>query len=243
MLNDEIISDNRIPPYLYDYDQALTRSALPVPFDQYGDPGPGGVYDYKDLVPLDPPVGAAHALVQLMYEPVSWEYASFLAWANDGSVSFLSDAGDRVLDGWLNTPSDRVFEMASADWFETWFDLGSALAGTGGEPVLTGRGAMASGAPVSLSLTNAQASSVAYLVVGAEAINIDFFGGTLVPAFAPPGRHVRAAARQRLGRDQRGRQHAHRAAQRAEPLRPCWIEDAGAALGLAASNALAGTVP
>jgi hypothetical protein len=243
VLNNTLSKDNRIPPYRYSYDVARERNALPVPDDQYGDPGAGGVYDYKDMLALNPPVGAAHAKIQLMYEPVSWEYASFLARANDGSVSFLSDAGSVFLDGWLNTPSDRVFEMATTDWYEPWFDLGSALAGTSGLPVLTGSGALTPGDPVSLSLTNAVGNSIGYLVIGTDAINLPFMGGTLVPSFsAPTGTFVGLPINAAGGVNLSGTLPMGLPSGLTLYVQ-WWIEDAAGVLGMSASNALAASVP
>ena len=44
------------------------------------------------------------------------EYVSFLALANDGSVSKLAHEGDNILDGWLNTGMAEPHVMASTTW-------------------------------------------------------------------------------------------------------------------------------
>jgi len=85
-----------------------------VPADQYGSPGPGGVYDYWDTVPLDPPVGAVSASVELLYQPTSWEYIQFLYEANDGSVAFLANEGANLLDAWLNRGQFHELRQESA---------------------------------------------------------------------------------------------------------------------------------
>lgn len=64
----------------------------------------------------------------------------------------------------------------------TWNDLGSALAGTNGAPLLEGFGDLTGGSPGSLVLSNALPFSVAALVVGFFPINHAFKGGLLVPA-------------------------------------------------------------
>lgn len=115
-LNNTVVEDTRIPPYGFDYDEALERSALPIPEDQYGDPGPGGNYRYWDELDLSPPAGAVAAKIDLLYQPTSWEYIQFLELANDGSVTFLADEGENLYDGWVNTSMAEPFVMASAKW-------------------------------------------------------------------------------------------------------------------------------
>jgi len=78
VLNNTVIKNNRIPPYGMRYDDAEERSILPVPDSQYGNPGPGGIYNYWDEVTLNPPAGAVNATINLMYQSTSWEYVSFL---------------------------------------------------------------------------------------------------------------------------------------------------------------------
>jgi hypothetical protein len=62
-----------------------------------------------------------------------------------------------------------------------WFDLGAALAGAQGAPVLSPDGTLQPGSPVTLSLSNALANSSATLIIGVSALNAPFKGGTLVP--------------------------------------------------------------
>ncbi len=93
VLNNAVVKDNRIPTWDMSYDEARQRNALPVPADQYGAPGPGGVYDYFDVVPLDPPARAVRGEIDLLYQPTSWEYIQFLDLANDGTSAFLRRRG------------------------------------------------------------------------------------------------------------------------------------------------------
>lgn len=115
VLNNVVIKDNRIPPFGFDYDEALTRSSLPVPASQYGDPGPGGVFDHQAQVRVAIPSGAASVHIRLMYQQTSWEYVQFLYQANDGLSPFLGAEGLNMLDAWLNTGMAPPFEMATAD--------------------------------------------------------------------------------------------------------------------------------
>jgi hypothetical protein len=115
-LNNAVAKDNRIPPYGMSYDMARERNALPVPPDQYGNPGPGGAYDYFDTVQLSPPAGAVTATIELLYQPVSWEYIQFVAFANNRTDPFLANVGVNLLDAWLNTGMATPAVMASATW-------------------------------------------------------------------------------------------------------------------------------
>ncbi len=116
VLNNYLAKDNRIPPYGMSYDEARRRNALPVPADQFGNPGAGGTYDYWDRVPLYPPAGAVTATIDLLYQPTSWEYIQFLYRANTRSNDFLADEGMNLLDAWLNTGMAEPYVMASTAW-------------------------------------------------------------------------------------------------------------------------------
>lgn len=116
VLNNVVKLDNRIPPYGMRFDTAQERNALPVPANQYGDPGPGGTYDYFDVVALNPPLGATYAEIDLLYQPTSWEYIQFLYLANNGSVSFLASTGADLLEAWQATGMAAPEVVASATW-------------------------------------------------------------------------------------------------------------------------------
>jgi len=113
VLNNVMVHDNRIPPYGMRYDDALARSALPVPYDQYGGV-PGGTYNYWDENDFDIPAGAASAEVRLYYQQTSWEYIQFLWLNNDTLGPFLGNEGINMLDAWANTGMNAPFEMDSA---------------------------------------------------------------------------------------------------------------------------------
>jgi hypothetical protein len=116
VLNNKVAKDNRIPPYGMSYDEAEERNALPVPADQYGNPGAGGTYNYWDEIQLDPPADAAYATIELKYQPTSWEYIQFLYLANDGSEPFLAEEGVNLLNAWLATGMAAPHVMATATW-------------------------------------------------------------------------------------------------------------------------------
>jgi len=112
VINNTVLKDNRIPTWGMRYDDAKIRNALPVPEDQYGDPGAGGNYQHWDVVALNPPLGAVRGEVKLLYQTTSWEYIQFLQLANDGSVTFLAEEGNNMLEAWLNTGMSAPHTMA-----------------------------------------------------------------------------------------------------------------------------------
>ncbi len=114
VLNNAVYHDDRIPPFGFDYDEALTRNTLPVPATQFGDPGPGGTFDYFDLVDYTIPALATEVEVELYYQATSWEYIQFLWKQNNGADPFLGQEGVNMLDAWLNTDMAPPFEIASA---------------------------------------------------------------------------------------------------------------------------------
>jgi hypothetical protein len=115
VLNNTVVTDNRIPPYGFDYEEARVRNALPVPADQYGGT-PGGTYNYWDEITLVPPGNATYATIDLLYQPTSWEYIQFLYLANNGQNAFLAQEGDNLLDAWLSTGMAEPYVMASTTW-------------------------------------------------------------------------------------------------------------------------------
>jgi len=63
-----------------------------------------------------------------------------------------------------------------------WSDLGHALPGAAGAPVLVGDGHLASGAQITISLSNAPVNQAATLIVGVQNVSAPLFGGILVPS-------------------------------------------------------------
>jgi hypothetical protein len=116
VLNNTVISDNRIPPYRMNYAEAKRRNALPVPDTQYGCGESCTEYENHDEIYVTKPAAAVYATIDLMYQPTSWEYIQFLALANNGSSSFLGDEGAIMLDAWQNTGMAEPIVMASDTW-------------------------------------------------------------------------------------------------------------------------------
>lgn len=119
-LNDHVAKDNRIPPYGMSYDTALKRNTLPVPELQYGDPGPGGTYQYWDQLNLQAmkPPDAVSAEISLLYQGTSWEYIQFLEEANNGTDpaeggnAFLGDEGENMMEAWINADVPVAIQVA-----------------------------------------------------------------------------------------------------------------------------------
>jgi hypothetical protein len=142
-----------------------------------------------------------------------------------------------IFDIW-NVGADNV-RIGRQDDFT---NLGSGLAGTTGEPLLTGSGVVAPGSLVSIDLSNTVSSSTAFLMTGLAPLNLPFLGGTLVPNVATTNIVVPLATD----------------AQGAIPLTfpwpnnipsgtaiylQYWIADPGGPFGVAASNGLRIDVP
>jgi hypothetical protein len=72
--------------------------------------------------------------------------------------------------------ADKVLRIT-----KPWTNLGFALAGSAGLPVLTGTGALAGGDPVSLDLASARPSAPVALILGFSQLGAPFKSGTLVP--------------------------------------------------------------
>jgi cytochrome c553 len=126
VLNNKVIKDNRIPPYGMKYDEARKRNALPVPENQYGG-GPGKTYEYFDTFHLSAPQGAASAIIDLLYQPTSYEYQLFLLKANTKQNAFLALEGDYMFEAWLNIGMAAPYVMASTTWHDPTIPQCNAL--------------------------------------------------------------------------------------------------------------------
>ncbi|MGH7151931.1 MAG: hypothetical protein ACREIU_14590, partial [Planctomycetota bacterium] len=120
-----------------------------------------------------------------------------------------------------------------------WVDLGGGLAGVGGIPSLAVAGSVSPGEAFTLTLAGAEVTSPAVLVAGVSSGCVAIFGGASVPAldFCILG----------LRTDELGALVQDLSWPPAWPvdvslLLQIWVVDASAPQGVAASNAIAGTL-
>ncbi len=64
-----------------------------------------------------------------------------------------------------------------------WTDLGNALAGPTGDPILSPTGTLAPNSPLQLAIQNAPKSSASFLILSPKKMELPFFGGVMVPDF------------------------------------------------------------
>jgi len=152
----------------------------------------------------------------------------------------INEAGDIVGTALVNG-AFHAFLM-SVDGDGPWTDLGSALAGTHGDPVLTGTGTLEDNTPVELALTNALENSTTFLIVGLSTLDAPFKGGTLVPALDLGGFPVP------LPTGPLGEIAVNATWPAGIPAGVSlyvqeWIQDAAGPAGFSASNAVSATTP
>ena len=123
-------------------------------------------------------------VAELVVELQPWD-----AGTDDGTTFFGADADTHPPDPILplgapftsGVPLGR-FVFTRTAGAGAWEDLGQALAGTHGEPQLSGLGLPAAGNTVTLSLGDALENTAAALVIGLSELGAPLEGGTLVPA-------------------------------------------------------------
>jgi hypothetical protein len=138
---------------------------------------------------------------------------------------------------------DHVVVILTPPGAQGWTNLGFALDGTTGQPLLTGQGDLVAGTPVTLSLSGALAGTPLGLVIGADPLYLPFKDGLLVPAFAAPLGLVVP-----LVTDASGGAGVTATWPAGVPsgltfYAQAWLLDAGASEGFASSNAVAATAP
>jgi len=121
-----------------------------------------------------------------------------------------------------------------------WQDLGSALPGVSGNPVLTGTGTLVASTPVLLTLTNAAPFAFHAIYMGASAINLPFKGGVLVPA---PDLFIGLFSTDASGTEAFPGTWPPGLPPGVQFFFQDWIIDAAGPLGFAASNGLKATQP
>ena len=121
-----------------------------------------------------------------------------------------------------------------------WSDLGQALAGTRGNPILEPSGSLVGGTPTTFFLDNALPSTISLWFIGFSELNAPFAGGVLVPALdlIIPGLPIDACGQQNISLGWPAGFPAG-----TEVIFQVWIADAGAVKGLSATNAVKATQP
>ncbi len=109
----------------------------------------------------------------------------------EGDVSFHVEAGQSFGFGVQSIDCDFGPGVLDVTDFlfaaDVWQDLGHALPGSAGDPLLVGLGTLQPGTPFDFSLVDAQPLAPAWLFVGLATLNAPFKGGVLVPQPGPPG--------------------------------------------------------
>ncbi len=103
ILNDYIAKDNRIPPKGFKNSTFKEHLSEPVGAE-YADG------QYWDDVPLEPSAGCKRIVVNLMFQPVSWEYIKFLA-----EEDKTDDWGKRLYEAWNKTGQCAPTVIAELD--------------------------------------------------------------------------------------------------------------------------------
>jgi hypothetical protein len=184
--------------------------------------GPGVTYSMY----LDPTIGAAEpsfAAATFTLGPVS---ALPTAISIDNGTGFTTD------ELRIGTTWGSVLPAAPSNWT----DLGFAKPGVDGAPHLVGTGSLTAGSLNSVALTNAKPVAPAWLVIGANAVNLPILGGVLVPepslVIGQTTSHIGTGGFQALWQP---------GVPAGVPIRfQYWIMDAAATFGFSASNGLQG---
>jgi len=121
-----------------------------------------------------------------------------------------------------------------------WQDIGGALAGSLGLPVLTGDGTLTALSPLSLSVANAQPNAGLTLIAGFFDTELPFKGGTLVPS---PDVVVLGLSTGPTGSLTLGTTWPAGVPAGFHVYVQGWISDPAGPKGFAATNGLSGTAP
>jgi Metallo-peptidase family M12 len=96
-----------------------------------------------------------------------------------GQAMGVAGSADNVLTLTNTTTTAAAFRPTTT---LRWCDLSGGIAGTTGVPVLAGQGTIDQTQPIELRIRDYAPNAVGLLIIGATAINVPIFGGTLVPA-------------------------------------------------------------
>lgn len=175
----------------------------------WGNIGPASATEQQAQIATN--ANAAHCLIAGGVFPGAGNVTGDPQFVNLVGADFALAAGSPCIDAGDNTQSiagvvvdfagdDRFVDVASVvdtgvgpapvidmGAFERmadgpFVDLGQALAGAMGAPVLTLGGTLVGGTPLMVSITNAAPLTNAFIIAGLSAVNLPFFGGVLVPS-------------------------------------------------------------
>lgn len=152
----------------------------------------------------------------------------------------LIGAYDDNHGGLSNAGSAHVFRVLEY----SWQNLGHALGGTYGEPVLESEGTMFGGDEVAFELSNAKEWALAYFVISIADISYSpFHGGTIVPDPVGPNGFFIILNTLGSGGITLDGPWPMGVPSGSELYFQCWIVDVAGPLGFSASNAVKGTTP
>ncbi len=121
-----------------------------------------------------------------------------------------------------------------------WHDLGLALDGVAGQPLLIGEGPLVGATPMSLVLQSAAPGAATVLVVGLSALGAPFKGGVMVPQ---PDLLLAGLATDGAGALQLGATWPTGLVAGTQLWLQAWVADPAGAFGFSSSNGLRATTP
>ena len=172
-----------------------------------------------------------------------------------GGTSNIDEIDADTQPGWTDGPNNTIYFddgstqtgqsapagiLGNLDPADPWADLGNALGGTNGDPVLTGSGSLAAGTTATLTLSNALPNGSAWFLLGLTAINAPFKFGVMVPS---PDIMVPALPIDPNGQIILPFIWPTGLPSGAETYYQWWIQDPGGIVGWASSNGIVGTTP
>ena len=160
------------------------------------------------------------------------------------TLTFTTNTSDVVVQldasGFPEDQNTRGFFDYAGNGVHAWADQGNALAGTHGDPMLTGGGMLYRGSiDNSITLTNARENALASVVVGSQYDGSALFGGVLVPT---NDLGIFTVTTDASGTWSNTFPVASTATLGLRAWWQVWIEDPAAPMGFAASNGLRSTV-
>lgn len=145
--------------------------------DTLAGPAPVELVGQPVVVPPPPEAPALAAVLSLGLDATGHGYMT----ASDVQLGTMQvDLGFPIGVQTVTILSVRI--VGQLTMHAAWFDLGAALAGAHGPPLLAPDGMLQPGSPVTLALSNALENSSFTLIVGVSALQAPFKGGTLVPS-------------------------------------------------------------